>query len=386
MLKCASVYTFELDDHDLALNEIKEQLDKKITLLDNTVGVVMCHPEFIVTGAVKSICEGLPFDIAGVTTSSQAVNDAVGELMLTIFVMTADDVQFRTGVTDDLTEGLEGPVKAAYEKAAAGTSGSPKLALVFPPFGGMHAGDAYVRSWEKLVPNTPVFGLYAIDDTATFSESQTLYNGVDYEVAMPFVLCYGNIEPRFIIATFTEENAVSSKAEVTKADGNCVYEINHDTAIRYFEDKGLAENFTFTPFMIDFLGREDYDGVPVVRAFAMFTGEGAAVFYGNIDEGSTITLLKYDTDGILSATRQKVAEVNEMQDINGAFLCSCVARRAALIGANKPLLELQSAKDTIDADIPFMMGYAGGEICPTSVRNGVPTNRFHNYSLVILVV
>ena len=51
-----------------------------------------------------------------------------------------------------------------------------------------------------------------------------------------------------------------------------------------------------------------------------------------------------------------------------------------------PLMELETARDTINPDIPFMIGYAGGEICPTLVRNGVPTNRYHNYSLVILVV
>jgi len=57
-----------------------------------------------------------------------------------------------------------------------------------------------------------------------------------------------------------------------------------------------------------------------------------------------------------------------------------------LLGADKSLSELQIAKDTINPDIPFMMGYAGGEFCPTSVKNGVPTNRFHNDSLIILVV
>jgi hypothetical protein len=51
-----------------------------------------------------------------------------------------------------------------------------------------------------------------------------------------------------------------------------------------------------------------------------------------------------------------------------------------------PLVELQTALSTIRPDIPFMIGYAGGEICPTSIKNGIPANRFHNYSLVALVV
>jgi hypothetical protein len=51
-----------------------------------------------------------------------------------------------------------------------------------------------------------------------------------------------------------------------------------------------------------------------------------------------------------------------------------------------PLLELETVGDSINPDIPYLIGYAGGEICPTSVRDGVPVNRFHNYSLIILIV
>ena len=41
MLKCASIYTYEIDDPKLALKELKAQLDAKITLLKNTVGLIM---------------------------------------------------------------------------------------------------------------------------------------------------------------------------------------------------------------------------------------------------------------------------------------------------------------------------------------------------------
>ncbi|MCL2817784.1 MAG: FIST C-terminal domain-containing protein [Clostridiales bacterium] len=385
MLRCASVYTCEVDDPNVALTEIKSQLDKKIKLLEHSVGVIMCHSEFIATGVLRHICENLPFDLAGVTTSSQAVNDEVGELMLTIFVMTSDDVRFRAGVTEKLGGDVDSQVKAAYDKASSGETEMPKLVLAFPPFG-LHAGDVYVRAWGKVTPDKPVFGTHAIDDTASFSECETIYNGGSHKAAMAFVLCYGNINPRFLVVTFTQNNAVSSKASVTKAAGNCVFEINNDVALKYFEDRGFVESVKFTPFMIDFLEREDYDGVPVIRGHAAFTDEGAAVFYGDVDEGAVFTLLTTDADDIVSATRQKVREMNALSGINGALLFSCVVRRVAFLGIDKPLLELQSAKDLIRPEIPFMMGYAGGEICPTSVTGDTVTNRFHNYSLVILVV
>ena len=386
MLKCASVYTLEVDNPQIALTNIMEQLDEKITLLENSVGLIMCHPEFIVTGVMKYICDSLPFDLAGITTSSQSVNDGIGEIMLTIFVMTSDDVRFLTGATEGLIENVDGPVSDAYKRATAGVSELPKVIIMFPPFG-IHPGDAYVSAMEKNAPNVPIFGTHAIDDTVSFKESETIYNGVSFESAMSFVLCYGNISPRFLIATFDESSAVSSKANITEAKGNVVYKINNMSALEFFErrEKTASINY-FLPFLIDLLRREDYDGVPVIRGFASFTDEGAAVFYGNVDEGSTFTMLGCEPDDIISSTCKKIEEINEMQDVNGALLFPCVVRRAVLLGANKPLAELQGAKDALDPKIPFMAGYAGGEICPTSVRDGIPTNRFHNYSLVVLVV
>jgi len=385
MIKCASVYTNEVDDPEIALKEIREQLGKKINLLENSVGIIMCNPEFIFTGVLKAVCEGLPIDLVGITTSSQSVNDEIGELILTIFIITSDDVLFKTGVTDTLADDIEGAIKTSYNNITPINPEKPKLAIVFPPFG-LHAGDAYVNAWSKIIPGMPVFGTCAIDDTATFSDCETIYNGINYKTSMSFVLCYGNIAPRFMIGTLSENNIISSKAEVTRAAGNCVFEINNDNALKYFEERGFKESVRFTPFMIDFLTREDYDGVPVIRGHATFTEEGAAIFYGDVDEGSTFTMLQNDPNDILATTRKKLEQINQLPDVNGALLFPCVVRRAALLSVNKPLEELQSARDVIKSEIPFMMGYAGGEICPTSVKNGVPTNRFHNHTLVILVI
>jgi len=392
MLKCASIYTSEVDDPGVALSEIKAQLEQKITLLRHSVGIVMCHPEFIASGVLKHICENLPFDLAGVTTSSQAVNDGIGELLLTIFVMTSDDIVFKAGMTEELGTDVDGPVQAAYESTLARMSGAvepcepPGLVLIFPPFG-RHSGDDYVRAWEKIFPGTPVFGTHAVDDTITFAESETIYNGQHHKAAMSFVLCYGNIHPRFMVATFSEKHAIASKVEITGAKGNCVFEINHVNAREYFEKIGIADSISYlTPFMIDLLKRGDHDGVPVLRGFLSFIEGGAIIFCGDMDEESTFILLKCDVDDMLSSTQQKIAQINAMSDVNGVLLFPCVIRRAILIGTNKPLLELENAKEAISQNIPFMMGYAGGEICPTSIREGVPVNRFHNYSLVILIV
>ncbi|MCL2817783.1 MAG: FIST C-terminal domain-containing protein [Clostridiales bacterium] len=391
VLQCASVYTYELDDPGIALAEINARLAEKMPLLAHSVGIIMCHTEFVTSGIVRHIGERLPFAVAGVTTSSQAVNGEAGEMLLTVFVMTSDDVQFIAGVTDALDDAVDAPVKEAYAKAAGRMSELPKLAVIFPPLILKYAGDTYISAWEQVLPGVPVFGTLAIDDTLTFEGSETIFGGESYKTAMPFVLCYGNINPRFIIGTLPEDKAMPYKGEITMSNGPFVQEINHINAYKYFESIGFAsngiltENFLFVPFLLDQKKRGDYDGIPVIRLLAAFTPEGTAIFRGDVDEGSTFALLTSGADDVLSTTRQKAEQLNAMRDVHGALLFPCIVRRMMTM-RDDPLMELKTVKDAICPDIPFMAGYAGGEICPTSVRDGVPVNRFHNYSLVILVV
>lgn len=390
MLRCASVFTYEIDDPDIALSEINEQLNSKLTLMENSVGIVMCHTEFILSGTLKYICENLPFDVAGVTTASQAVNESSGEMILTIFIMTSDDVVFKTGLTECLNNDIEGPTRAAYEKASAMMTEAPKLALIFPPLILKYAGDVYPNIWNEILPSTPNFGTLPIDDTVAFSNSETIYNGQSFKTQMPFVLCYGNINPRFLIGSLPESNVLPYQGEVTKADGPFVSEINNINAYKYFEDLGFArdglpdDSFLFVPFMIDLKKRADYDGIPVMRVLTTFTEEGTAIFRGNVDQDSIFTLSKCTPADVVSTTVEKINEINAFPDINGVLSFSCIIRRMVL-GSNV-LDESDAVKDAINPSIPFMFGYAGGEVCPTSFQNGKAANRFHNYSLVTLII
>jgi hypothetical protein len=52
-------------------------------------------------------------------------------------------------VTAPLDDGIDAPVQAAFDEAAAAMPEPPKLAIVFPPLIMEYAGDAYVNAWEK---------------------------------------------------------------------------------------------------------------------------------------------------------------------------------------------------------------------------------------------
>ena len=392
MLKCANLFTNEVDDPEAAFEEIKAQLNEKISLLKHSTGIVMCHPEFNASGVAQYICENLPFDVAGCTTSAQAASGKFDELILTIFVMTSDDVWFKTGMTECLEENIDGPVKTAFEGAITDASAPPALALIFLPLIIKYSGDPYVTALQKVLPNVPLFGPVAVDDTLTYDTVRTIHNGKNHKTAMSFILCYGNINPRFIIGTFPDDKITSyKKGEVTKSCGPLVFEINHVSAHKYFEsigfvDKdGFAQGFNLVPFVVDQKKRPDYNGIPVIRGLAAFNEDGAAIFRGDIAEGSTFTIAVSEAEDVLSETRKTIEEINKLSDVNGALVFSCLGRRIMIMHLN-PNLELENVTNTVKPEIPFTMGYAGGEICPTSVKDGIPTNIFHNFSLVILIV
>ena len=389
MLKCVGLYTREVDEPELALSEILAQLSEKVELMENTVGIIMCHTEFVDSGVVKHIGENLPFEVAGSTTSAQAVNGLISEMALAVFVITSDTVRFRLAMTESMETEIEGPLRAAIERISNDTE-QPKLAIAFPPLMLKNSGDDIMEIWTKILPEVPVFGTLAVDDSADLSGGKVIYRGEAEKIKHSFILFYGDINPRFLIATLPEATKLPHKGEITKSKSNIVYEIDGRNAYDYLKNVGFATAgesigvFWFVPFLLSQQKREDYDGVPVVRGLASVTEEGAAIFRGRIDEGSVFTLLNMTAEDVVVETKAKLLTINDMPDVNGVIVFSCVVRHLLHLHKN-PLEEIEHANEAL-ADLPFMMSYAGGEFCPTSVKDGVPVNRFHNYSLVALVI
>ncbi len=389
MIRCASVMTKELDDPKAALKDIKAQLDGKIKLLKNTVGILMCHVEFLYSGVYSHIAKNLPFETCGVTNATQAVNGGADDMALTIFVITSDDSFFKVGLTESLDKEVEAPTKRAYLEASKGITETPKLAIIFPPLLLQYPGDIYPQVFSKLLPKTPNFGTLAIDDSTDFSGSETLCNGEHYKSQMAFILCYGSINPRFLVGTVPDNNVLPYAAEITRSDGAYVREINNMPAFDYFYKLGLAkskanaDNFLFMPVVIDFKKREDYDGVPVMRVLTQFDESGAAIFRGYCDENSVFRLFRFDKPSVVAKTAESVELINKMDNVNGVLSFSCIIRRMAL-GADT-LSEAAEYQKRIK-DIPYLFTYAGGEVCPTSAQGDKQSNRFHNYSLVNLII
>lgn len=393
MIRSATAYTYELDNPDLALEELKTQVDGKISLMAHTVGILMCDPEYIEEGVLAYVSKGLPFPIVGATTMCQATDGEAGILMMSLMVLTSDDVEFSVGMTGHIEaygENLPEVTRIAYEEAAARLTHSPKLIIAFPPLIAENGGDQYVDALEAVCPKVPIFGTLAIEDSIEFDNCFSYANDEVSKTATSFILVAGNVQPHFKIATISDENALPYTGEITKSDRHIVYEINDVRCCDYFESIGFAKNgvldkgLQFVPYLLDFNKRADYDGISVVRAMVYFDENGAGVCRGYMYENSVFTLTNPTDEDVLSTSAQALDAIAADENKQAVLLFSCMVRRMSL-GA-EPLKEANLLMEKMSPDTPYMLAYAGGEICPTTSMENKVTNRFHNYSLIALIL
>ncbi|MDR2295805.1 MAG: FIST C-terminal domain-containing protein [Clostridiales Family XIII bacterium] len=379
-------YTTEIDDVERAVEEVKTRLGPGGPPEKNTVGILACHYEFALSGVVKALCEALPFPVLGAITSAQAVPEAASELLLTLMVLTSDEAEFVIARTDPLRGAPAGIIARCYAEAASGREERPALILAYAPFMVENSGDEYVIALTEASGGAPCFGTLAVDDTADFSKCFMIHDGAHYNDRMAMLLIYGDIKPKFFIATISPDKILGKSALVTKSAGHILMEVNDRPVVEYFEDLGLTEAsetayaMTSLPFMLDY-----GDGTPQVsKVFIGLSPERHAICAGAMPEGATLYIGVFDKDDVLFTTGEAVERaLAEAAGASGLLIYSCISRSMSL-GAEH-LLELKLIRDRLAPRLPFMMAYSGGEICPTRVSDAKAINRFHNNAFVACV-
>ncbi|MCL2840286.1 MAG: FIST C-terminal domain-containing protein [Defluviitaleaceae bacterium] len=391
MIKCAGLYTCEMDEPEIALAELQAQLNEKIELLPNTIGIVMCHADTLESGVFQHVAKNFPFKLVGATTSGQVVGHSTEDLAISIFVITSDTTRFETVLGGDVSQGIEKSIHDAFTPIVE-KGETPKLIIAFPPLNFESTGDDDVDILGKMFPGVPIFGGQPTTDEVGFTGNKTLYTDKTNENRGVFLLCFGDINPRFIISALPEKDKLPHTGKITSAERHIVHEINGINVRKYLQDveyvdedgekKGL---YWFLPFLVEQTIRSDYDGIPVVRGLAKFTDEGSASFLGKMDESSNFHVMTMTNESVMAANRETLKPLTNFDDINGVLVFSCVARHMLMIHTSNVLQELTSVASLV-GDAPFMGGYLCGEICPTSKKNEAYINRFHNYSLIAMVL
>lgn len=382
MIKTMTAFTFEIDDPDAAAAEILEQIDIA-GLRENSLGVLTCYTDFIDSGAVRTICAALPFDVIGMTTAGLATPAAAGEMALGILVLTSDDTDFIVGAAKITGKDVDGPVGEAYAEASAKRPVRPAVALAFVPYIHDLGGEIIAISLDKASGGIPIFGSLAIDSSVNFSLNRSVYNGEDSENMLVFALLYGDLRPSFFITSFAEDKIQKQRGVVTKSQDNILMEVNNLPVLDYLQSIGIGKKdsaweVALFPFVIDC-----NDGAGSIgRSIYLITKEGHAACGGHIPENATLAVGSIDCPDVLRTTSETLAQILKRKNDGGSCLLmfSCLTRYFALEAHTTA--EMDTVRDAL-ADFPgYIFGYSGGEICPVYTEKGRVVNRFHNCTFI----
>ena len=387
VLKAYTLATAEIDDRGAALAEIGAQA-AALPLQGVSVGIIVCHNDYVQNGTVKALAGALPFPLVGATTFYQMAPGVDGLFNLTITVLTGDGLCFGVACSNGAprNQSPEDIVRATYQRAAAACpGGKPVLALSFLSLQRPVSGDEYLRLIDDCSGGVPHFGAVAIGDDDTGLDVSVLCGGVAYQRDFAILLVSGTVQVRFQHGNYKLDRLLEMTATVTGAEGASVTHLNGQPAADFMRKNGFALEDGDRDLVsnIPFLFKPAVGGVPIARTLCGFNPDtGALHFLGEVPTGVLLRVSSVSIEDILDVSKSTILRaLSAHPDAAAVFIFSCVGRYVTLgLDSN---LEMQQATGLLPPGTPYLACYVGGEICPAGETPETLQNRYHNASFVV---
>lgn len=384
MLTMFSAFTNEIDDTNVAVEEITAQLkDKK--LLKNTIGIIACYFEFVENGTIDALSQTLPFDLIGCAVQGSAVNGNGGMEQLSLTVLTSDDITFTSAISEPIfPENFDAVVENIYAEVAQ-SGNDPSLIFLLGPITTDVSGHKILKKLDQLSGGLPIFGTLSNDTSLKYESSYVFKNNEQHLRKMVLLFLNGDIKPRFYTTSITTRNILRQNAVVTESSDYLVKKINDLPVMDYFKSIGVQTSklaaVSMLPFLVDF-----GDGT-VPAAYSMYDiSESGAYCGGEIPVGSLITFAEIDYNSVMETAETTLKQALNDVEQNGAhgiIAIPCFTRSLVIIPNIED--EIKKSLEIVDDKIPFALIYSGGEICPTYNKQQKIINRFHNLTYTVMV-
>lgn len=320
--------------------------------------------------------------LVGCTTSgelSSAKGFCEGSAVLTAF--SGDGIEVRAGIgrgagADSYSAGAE-----AARTALTNTELRPCFCLAFPD--GLTSNCTAVVEGAKSVlgESFPIFGGAAADDWK-FEKTRQFYGDEALSDSAPLLLFSGDIA--FSFGCSHGWTPFTKQAQVTKSDGNVVYDFDGRPALEMYRhyvgtDASPSAEYPLAVFT-DRESKEFY-----LRAGMAFDAEvGSISFAGDVPQSSWVQISKTDRDSIIQACERSLDTATEdfrAPKLEAALIFSCAARKEQL--GTRTALEAKALDERLNGSVPVAGFYCYAEITPL-VRNE-PTF-VHNETFVTLLI
>lgn len=381
MLQSYLLHSSEIDDLALLQRQIQGQL-AELPLLQHTVGIMVCHQEFVHSGAVAAVCALLPFPVIGFTSFMIASPQQAGMFEMSITVLTSDELRFAIGRTGAMGEDVAGPLQAAYQQAYSVYNERPSLIFGYEARGLDFPGHICLQALDAICGGVPIFGSRPVDGGEANDDAYVIVNGDCESNSFAMLLFIGEVNAQFRVANFPHERALG-RARITKAHGHILEELDGLPPLVFLEKMHLAAqgrlnaNIMAVPMLVGF----DDAVPPVARMILAIDAQGRAICSGDMPEGTTLTVTAMDNTDLLRLSGQAVQHaLAACPDTAVLFIYSCYGRYLALGRDN--MAEIEAVRRCIGPNQNYQLAYSTGEISPFIVA-GQAHNRFHNTTFIV---
>jgi len=384
MITMFTARTSEIDEIADAISEIKSQIDFT-ALKKNSGGLIFCHIDYVESGLVKALCEGLPFNVIGMTSMVGADEHGYGLFDLTIAVLTSDEVSFEVGMTGGINcDNYAAEIDALYTRLRGGVESDPAMIFTFMPYIRDVSGYEVVAAMDASCRSIPMWGAITNNIDFNYEKVQTICNGEHLSAGVAMMFLTGPVEPKFIVSSIPEYNIADNRAMITKSEGAILREVNDLPILEYLANIGLVvtkENITTTPLMVYYGDSIE----PVALGFYTLFDDGSILTGGEVPEGTSFAVGSIDAPGIFASAEAGIKQILAYEDRQATLLLPCVTRYIMLAPDQESELRLIQEK-LANSGHPYIMGYSGGEICPMLGADGKLHNRFHNYTFCACIL
>jgi len=395
-MRSYQAFTNEVDDIDLAVQQLREQIDPSC-FLKNTCGVIFCGFEPDLELLIAKLKECFDFPFFGCTGTGILTTAGYSQSSISLLVMTADDVSFSAALTDE----VGGPEDIrtfadTYHHLKGQLSDEPKLIFTYVPWLTNIVFDEIVFLLDRESGHVPVYGGVASDGW-TFDQTKVFTDqGASANRGVMMVLS-GNVKPLFTIEHSTTLTTNLHKI-VTKAEGTVVYELDGKPITDFIRDMGLITEKTSV--ILDYLGTPfmatqktaDGDEIDTLRCLGVIDHEKKACGYiGMIEEGSELNMVLISKEDIESSVKAAfdaiLQQIEDTKDYGfSTIFCSSCSARYCLIVADKNA-EGRAYEGRLPENIHVQGVYIYGEFCPAHGKHsGKLYNALSNETFTILAI
>lgn len=385
MLKMLTAATGEIDDREKTVQDILAQLDLEHNLLPHSVGIIHCHSDFIASDVIPMLAANLPFPSVGGTSIGLAIPGQLGRLILTVTVLTSDDLDFAVGTTEPIGNTLNGEVRQLSTRLQTELPSPVALLIAFLPFISSLSGNAVLEELIAGCPDTPIFGSRSICDHLNYKGIVTFCNGVTAADSLALIAIGGPLKPQFLHTTIEKETVVIKKAMITRSNRHILQTINNLPALDYLTSLGLidakdARGIDSMPMDLTLP-----DGSHCTRVMVSIS-EKDIICGGDMPVGSDIRFTIMDSQEVIQtaidmAKKANLIKINSPQPRSGGIiLISCAVRDWSLDMEN--LREMQAVASELN--VPYSFVYSSGEISP--LPENPPPAHFLNVHLVACIL